>query len=129
MGLWPPRGDVNQRRPRESGDPSSVQWIPAFAGMTSPGTIFRSAAGGEESRSTLKITKAGFLAEITPSGGARFFAPLRMTSAGLRMTSERLGIAARARNDGLNQFSHTLFHPRRNHDSNSALSPALRKQQ
>jgi hypothetical protein len=34
MGLWPTRDKQNQRRPRESGDPSSVKWIPAFAGMT-----------------------------------------------------------------------------------------------
>jgi len=35
MGLWPTRGNENQRRrPRESGDPLSVKWIPAFAGMT-----------------------------------------------------------------------------------------------
>jgi len=25
MGLWPDRGNENQRRPHESGDPSSVQ--------------------------------------------------------------------------------------------------------
>jgi hypothetical protein len=34
MGLGPTRSNKNQRRPRESGDPLSVQWIPAFAGMT-----------------------------------------------------------------------------------------------
>jgi hypothetical protein len=34
MGLWPTRANENQRRPREGGDPLSVQWIPAFAGMT-----------------------------------------------------------------------------------------------
>ncbi len=34
MGLWPTRGNDIQRRPRESGDPLSAQWIPAFAGMT-----------------------------------------------------------------------------------------------
>jgi len=35
MGHWPTRGNENRRRrPRESGDPLSVQWIPAFAGMT-----------------------------------------------------------------------------------------------
>jgi hypothetical protein len=34
MGLRPTRGDENQRRPRESGDPLSVQWTPACAGMT-----------------------------------------------------------------------------------------------
>jgi hypothetical protein len=34
MGLWSTRGSENRRRPRESGDPSSGQWIPAFAGMT-----------------------------------------------------------------------------------------------
>ena len=34
MGLRPTRGKENRRRPRESGDPLSVQWIPAFAGMT-----------------------------------------------------------------------------------------------
>jgi hypothetical protein len=35
MGLWPTRGNENLRcRPRESGDPLSVHWIPAFAGMT-----------------------------------------------------------------------------------------------
>ena len=35
MGLWPSRGNENQRRrPRESGDPSSVQGIPAFSVMT-----------------------------------------------------------------------------------------------
>ena len=35
MGLRPTPGDENQRcRLRESGDPLSVQWIPAFAGMT-----------------------------------------------------------------------------------------------
>ena len=43
MNLRPIRGNENQRRPREtcpprkrgSGDPLSVQWIPAFAGKTS----------------------------------------------------------------------------------------------
>ena len=35
MGLRPTRANENQRcRPRESGDPLSFQWIPAFAGMT-----------------------------------------------------------------------------------------------
>ena len=35
MGRSPTRGNENQRpRPRASGDPSSVQSIPAFAGMT-----------------------------------------------------------------------------------------------
>ena len=34
MGLQPTRGHENRRRPRESGDPLSSQWIPAFAGMT-----------------------------------------------------------------------------------------------
>ena len=34
MGLWPTRGNDIQRRPRESGDPLSAQWIPAYAGMT-----------------------------------------------------------------------------------------------
>ena len=34
MGLRPTRGNENYRRPRESGDPLSVQWIPACAGMT-----------------------------------------------------------------------------------------------
>jgi len=34
MGLRPTRGHENRRRPRESGDPLSSQWIPAFAGMT-----------------------------------------------------------------------------------------------
>ena len=34
MGLWPTLGNENRRRPRESGDPLSIQWIPAFAGMT-----------------------------------------------------------------------------------------------
>ena len=34
MGLWPTRGNKHQRRPREGGDPLSVQWIPACAGMT-----------------------------------------------------------------------------------------------
>ena len=47
MGLWPSRGNENQRcRPRESGDPLSVQWIPAFAGMTCPGVIFRRVSMG-----------------------------------------------------------------------------------
>ena len=36
MGHWPTRGNETLRRPRESGDPSSVQWIPASAGMTAP---------------------------------------------------------------------------------------------
>ena len=52
MGLWPTRENENQRcRPRESGDPPSVQWIPAFSGMTCTGVILRRAAGDEESRS------------------------------------------------------------------------------
>jgi hypothetical protein len=34
MGLQPTRGNENHRRPRESGGPLSVQWIPACAGMT-----------------------------------------------------------------------------------------------
>ena len=34
MGLWPTRSSENRRRPRESGDPLSVRWIPACAGMT-----------------------------------------------------------------------------------------------
>ncbi len=34
MGLSPTPGDEIRRRPRESGDPLSVKWIPAFAGMT-----------------------------------------------------------------------------------------------
>jgi hypothetical protein len=34
MSLWPTRGNENQRRPRVSGDPLSIQWIPACAGMT-----------------------------------------------------------------------------------------------
>ncbi|SPE30132.1 hypothetical protein SBA2_490011 [Acidobacteriia bacterium SbA2] len=34
MGLRPTLGNEYRRRPRESGDPLSVQWIPAFAGMT-----------------------------------------------------------------------------------------------
>jgi len=35
MGLRPTRGNENKRRhPRESGDPLSVKWIPACAGMT-----------------------------------------------------------------------------------------------
>jgi hypothetical protein len=35
MGLQPTRENQNRRRrPREGGDPLSVQWIPAFAGMT-----------------------------------------------------------------------------------------------
>jgi hypothetical protein len=45
MGLRPTRANENHRqcRPRESGDPCSAQWIPAFAGMTSPDVIFRGA--------------------------------------------------------------------------------------
>ena len=41
MGLLPTPVNENQRcRPRESGDPLSFQWIPAFAGMKSSGGIF-----------------------------------------------------------------------------------------
>ena len=35
MGLQPTRASENYRcRPRESGDPLSRQWMPAYAGMT-----------------------------------------------------------------------------------------------
>ncbi len=46
---------------------------------------FGEAEGDEESRSALKMLRARCLAEFTLSGRARFFAPLRMTSEGLRM--------------------------------------------
>jgi hypothetical protein len=49
MGLRPTRGNENRRRrPRESGDLLSVQWIPTCAGMTEPAVIFRGPAGGPE---------------------------------------------------------------------------------
>ncbi len=42
MGLWPTQGNENYRcRPRERGDPLSRQWIPACAGMTYLGLVFR----------------------------------------------------------------------------------------
>jgi len=73
MGLWPTRGNENHRcRPRESGDPLPVQWIPAFAGMTRPGVIFRRAAGDEESRSALKMLRARFLASLGTTVRRRF---------------------------------------------------------
>ena len=57
---------------------------------------FRGAAGDEESRSALENIQSEILhfvqdrlfAEFTLSGRARFFAPLRMTSEGLRMTTK-----------------------------------------
>ena len=43
--LWPTRGNENQRRPSESGDPWPDRWIPACAGMTwlsgEPGCYFQ----------------------------------------------------------------------------------------
>ena len=62
--------------------------------------IFERAAGDEESRTALEMLRARFLAEFTLSGRARsfaefilselrrFFASLRMTSEGLRMTAK-----------------------------------------
>ena len=49
---------------------------------------FRGAPGDEESRTALRTFRARFLAEFTLSGRARFFAPLRMTSEGLRMAAK-----------------------------------------
>jgi hypothetical protein len=61
MGLRPTRGNENQRRrPRESGDPLSVKWIPACAGMTR----LSGAARDEESRTALKTLRARILASL-----------------------------------------------------------------
>ena len=80
MGLPPTRSDENQRRrPRESGDRLSVQWIPACAGMTSPGVIFRGAPGEEESGTGLKTFRARFLASLSrKSCGRAGLQPRRM---------------------------------------------------
>ena len=82
MGLRPTRDNENRRcRPRESGDPLSVQWIPvpplsrrtSFAGMTCPGVIFRRAAGDEEFRITLSTSRARFLAALGMTAWAHCF--------------------------------------------------------
>jgi hypothetical protein len=57
MGLWPTPGNENRRRPRESGDPLSVQWIPAFAGMTQERDF-------QDLRSLLKMQLPRFFASL-----------------------------------------------------------------
>ena len=74
MGLRPTRANENQRRPRESGDPLSVQWIPACAGMTR--------LSGEP-RATKDLCSSRELQL------PRFFAPPRMTDGGRFSEEER----------------------------------------
>jgi hypothetical protein len=80
MRLWPAPGNEDQhRRLRESGDPLSVKWIPACAGMT-----YMARFSGSSRRSRVKRRK-------DPCSSVklqlpRFFAPLRMTVFKIRLS-------------------------------------------
>jgi len=62
MGPWPTQRDENQARchPRESGGPCLVS-NPMDSRFRGNDVIFERAAGDEESRTALKILRAGFL--------------------------------------------------------------------
>ncbi len=91
MGLWPTRGNENQgRRPRESGDPLSVKWIPACPGMTYMARFSASSAdrrvcglrlsvvwrqsskGGDRKDADRKVGGPRYAALIPQSGNAVF---------------------------------------------------------
>jgi len=78
MGLWPARGNENQPRPRESGDPLSVRMDSRFRGND---LIFRRTAGDEESRSAVKTLRARFLASLGMTIQRKFSHRLRTSAA------------------------------------------------